>query len=162
MEPERAATLFDAATFGGAAESSAYSQIPRIASPATAAQKLSMKFALVAGLARATGRPRDCRGGWSWLGYVAFQRSGSDIEMECEHVNVKRSLRGAVSGLLVGAVALVGCGDDGDDEVEDPDPAETPVESDPPDDGGGALDGSEDGSEDDGGGALDGSDDDDG
>ena len=54
--------------------------------------------------------------GWPWFGYVAFQRSGSDIEMECEHMNIERSLRGALAGLLVGAVVLVGCGDDGDDD----------------------------------------------
>jgi hypothetical protein len=73
--------------------------------------------------------------------------------------------RTLAAGLTVLALTAAGCSDDDDDA-----PADQPVESettDPPDDGNGALDGSEDdgngaldGSEDDGNGALDGSEDD--
>ncbi len=59
----------------------------------------------------------------------------------------------AIAPLLVGIV-LAGCSDS--DDGDPPAPVEAPTESDPPDDGGGALDGDGD----DGGGALDGDGDD--
>lgn len=58
--------------------------------------------------------------------------------------------------LLVG-VTLTACGSDDDDET--PPATDAPVESDPPDDGNGALDGAGD-PPDDGNGALDGADED--
>ena len=86
-------------------------------------------------------------------------------------MNVKRSQRVLLIAPLVAGLALVGCSDD-DDGEDDTETTEAPAEGDPADDGGGALDGSEedgddgggamDGSEedgDDGGGAMDGSDD---